>query len=84
MADEKVVEETAVEEVKEKAKTPAYKLKAIYKYNKNVTKGYTFRLNKRTDAELIAFVESLDNKCGTFKELFTAEMNRRKKEQENE
>ncbi len=37
------------------------------KYNKENTIKYAFRLNKKTDAELIKFMEQLDNKTEFFK-----------------
>ena len=37
------------------------------RYNKTHTIKYAFRLNKKTDAELIEFVENLDNKTEFFK-----------------
>lgn len=36
--------------------------KAIEKYQKQNTKVYTFRLNKKTDPGLIEYLDSLDNK----------------------
>lgn len=81
MFEEKELNDKLLEEKEEVKypKTPAYKLKAIEKYNKKATKAFTFRLNKKTDAELIEFVESLPNKTRVFKELFTEEMKKKKK-----
>lgn len=40
-----------------------------HKYIKNNMVQYAFRLNKNTDAELIEFFNSVENKSGLFKEL---------------
>ncbi len=52
--------------------------KAITKYNKKSTVAFTFRLNKNTEADLIEYVESLDNKAGTIKRLLLDEMKKNK------
>ena len=41
---------------------------ASNKYNKENTIAYCIRLNRKTDADLIDFMESLDNKTGFVKE----------------
>lgn len=43
------------------------KLKAIAKYNRENTKTYCLRLNKKTDKDLIEFLESLASKQGFIK-----------------
>lgn len=67
--DDNLTEEKETEEVRH-PKTPSYKLKAIDKYNKKMTKAYTFRLNKNTDKDLIEFIDGLPNKSKVFKEFF--------------
>lgn len=51
------------------------KLKAIAKYNRNNTKTYCLRLNRNTDADLIEFLSTLDNKQGLIKKLLRKYIN---------
>ena len=43
------------------------RLRAIAKYNRNNTKTYCLRLNKKTDKDLIEFLDSLASKQGFIK-----------------
>ena len=43
------------------------RLKAIQKYNRTNTKTYCLRLNKKTDKDLIEFLDSLASKQGFIK-----------------
>ena len=46
-------------------------------YEKRSVKQYRFELNKNTDADIIAFLESVNNKQGTIKKLLREEMERK-------
>ena len=50
--------------------------RAQAKYNKANTKQVTLRLNKRTEADIIEWLEGLDNKQGYIKSLIRADMTR--------
>ena len=51
-------------------KTSEAALKAVAKYNKENTKTYCLRLNRKTDKDLIEFLDSLqDSKQGFIKRL---------------
>ena len=47
------------------------------KWQKKNTKLQTIRLNKHTDADIIKFMETVENKQGFLKDLIRAEMNKR-------
>ena len=53
------------------------------KYNKEKTKLYSIRLCYSTDAEMIDYLDSLENKQGYIKELIRADMAGRKTKNEN-
>lgn len=61
-------------------KTPKSQIDAVGEYNKKFTKTLTIRLNKKTDAKIIDYIDSLDNKAGTVKRLILQEMERIEKE----
>lgn len=50
-------------------------LKATAKYQKANTKSYVIRLNLNTDADIIAKLESVDNKQGYIKKLIRSDLN---------
>ena len=50
-------------------KTTKNQRKAIAKYNKSNTKQIAFILNKRTDADILDYLDRIDNKNGLIKEL---------------
>lgn len=52
--------------------------KAGKKYEKQNTKQFPIRLNLNTDADVIEFLESLDNKRGYILDLIRSDMARRK------
>lgn len=56
------------------AKTPDYDLRAIEKFNKEKTTTVCLRLNKNTDADIIAKLESVPSKMGYIKALIRADM----------
>lgn len=49
-------------------------IKAQKKYNKIKTKSFTFKFNKRTDADIISRLEGVDNKQGYIKELIRKDL----------
>lgn len=49
---------------------------AAHKYNKTHTVQVPIRLNKNTDADIIAHLESVQSKQGYIKELIRRDMNR--------
>lgn len=51
-------------------------IEATKRYNKKYLKKYQFCLNKRTDAEMIEFLDGQENKTGLIKKLLKKEMNR--------
>lgn len=53
-------------------------LRAIKKYNKEYKKQIKFTINKRTEPELLAWVEAQENKQGYIKFLIIADMNRKR------
>ncbi len=55
-------------------KTPDSNLKAIDKFNKKKTISVHLRLNKNTDADIIAKLESVTSKMGYIKQLIRADM----------
>ena len=56
-------------------KTPAANLRAINKFNKEKTTRVTVRLNKNTDADILAHLETLsESKQGYIKRLIRADM----------
>ena len=50
--------------------------RAQMKYNKEHTKQVTLRLNKRTEADIIEWLDKADNKQGYIKSLIRADMHR--------
>ena len=48
--------------------------KAQAKYNKENTKQFAFRFNKKTDRDIIAYLESLDQKNAYIRQLIRADM----------
>jgi hypothetical protein len=48
-------------------KTTAAQLNAVTKYDKTHTKTYLIKLNTKTDAELIEYLNNCQNKQGTIK-----------------
>lgn len=55
---------------------------AIAKYNRNNTRPITIRFNKKNDAKMLEYLDSLDNKAGTIKRLISEEIERIEKERE--
>jgi hypothetical protein len=56
----------------------AEKYKAQAKYDSTNTTKVQFKLNKKTDADILAYLEALDNKQGTIKQLIRDEIERSK------
>ena len=56
-------------------KTTKAQLKATAKYHKTNTKSYVIRLNLNTDADIIAKLESVENKQGYIKSLVRSDLN---------
>lgn len=50
--------------------------RAQAKYDKANTRQYILKLNKKTDAELIAFLDALENRSGTLKQLIRDHLDR--------
>ena len=48
----------------------------VNEWSKANTKGYYFKLNKDTDADIISWLETIGNKQGYFKSLISADMER--------
>lgn len=55
-------------------KTPDSNLKAIAKFTKEKTVSVNLRLNKSTDADIIAKLETVPSKMGYIKALIRADM----------
>lgn len=55
-------------------KTPESNLKAIDKFNKEKTISVHLRLNKNTDADIIAKLESVPSKMGYIKQLIRTDI----------
>ncbi len=55
-------------------KTPDSNLKAITKFTKEKTVSVNLRLNKNTDADIIAKLESVPSKMGYLKQLIRADL----------
>lgn len=56
-------------------KTPAANLRAINKFNREKTTRVTVRLNKNTDADILAYLETIsESKQGYIKRLIRADM----------
>ncbi len=55
-------------------KTPDSNLKAITKFTKEKTVSVNLRLNKNTDADIIAKLETVPSKMGYIKALIRADM----------
>lgn len=49
-------------------------IKAQKKYDKSKTKSFTFKFNRRTDADIINRLEGVDNKQGYIKELIRKDL----------
>lgn len=59
----------------EQPKTPASNLKAIQKFNKEKTTMIYLRLNKKTDADILAHLDEIsESKMGYIKRLIRADM----------
>lgn len=56
------------------AKTPDSNLRAITKFNKEQTVSVNVRLNKNTDADIIAKLETVGSKMGYIKALICADI----------
>lgn len=56
--------------------TTATQRKAIDKFNKNKTKCIQIRLNKNTDADILAKLENVPSKMGYIKDLIRKDLNR--------
>lgn len=50
--------------------------KAVAKYDKENTKAVKLKLNKRTDADILEYLETLDNVQGYIKELIRNDIGR--------
>lgn len=50
-------------------------IRAALKYDKNNTKLIQMKLNKKTDADILEFLDTLDNKQGFIKDLIRKHMN---------
>lgn len=46
------------------------------RYNKENTKAYLFRFNKKTDEDIIRYLDTCDNKLSLIKKLLRKEINR--------
>lgn len=57
-------------------KTPDSNLRAITKFNKEQTVSVHLRLNKNTDADIIAKLETVGSKMGYIKALIRADIER--------
>lgn len=55
-------------------KTPDSNLRAITKFTKEKTISVNLRLNKNTDADIIAKLETVDSKMGYIKALIRADI----------
>ena len=53
---------------------PEYTKRAIEKYNKRMLKSYTIHLNRKTDEDIISFLDGLENKQGYIKNLIREDM----------
>ena len=53
-----------------------YNRDADERYKQKSTQRYSFRLNKNTEPELIAYLDTVSNKQGLIKTLIRQEMNR--------
>ena len=58
-------------------KTSEAKLRANAKSDKKNTKQFALRLSKNTDADIIEYLEKLDNKQGYIKELIRKDLSKR-------
>lgn len=59
-------------------KTSEAQIRSVRKYNKENVKKYYLDLNKKTDADIISFLETADNKQGSIKEAIREYMNKGK------
>ena len=57
--------------------SPEVEKKAARKFQKERMKQLNIRLNDRTDADIIAFLETIDNKRGYLLDLIRSDMARR-------
>ena len=55
-------------------KTSDAQIKAVAKYDAENTKSFLLKLNKKTDAEIIAFLEQQPNKLAYLKKLIREDM----------
>ena len=60
-------------------KTTEAQRRAIHKYNKKMRRNLTLSLNRKTDADMIAFLENKENVGGYIKNLVRKEMDKAKK-----
>lgn len=56
------------------AKTSDAQKRAVAKYDAENTKSFLLKLNKKTDADIIAFLENQPNKMGYIKQLIRDDM----------
>lgn len=60
-------------------KTTEAQRRAIYKYNKKMQRNITLSLNRKTDADMITFLENKENIVGYIKSLVRKDMDKAKK-----
>lgn len=75
----KKIKEVKQEADTNQASTSKALRKAVAKYNKEKTVAYTIRFNKSTEADLIDYMDSLENKAGTIKKLLRESLEGAKK-----
>lgn len=57
-------------------KTSEAQKRAVLRYDQKNTKHYGFKLNRKTDADIIEYLDSVENVQGLIKELLRKEMSR--------
>lgn len=60
-------------------KTTEAQRRAIYKYNKKMQRNITLSLNRKTDADMIVFLENKESIGGYIKSLIRKDMDKAKK-----
>ena len=65
-------------------KTPDYTMKAIQKYDEKNTQRIQLKFNKKTDADILGKLASVDNKQGYIKKLIREDIKEEKEEGEKE
>lgn len=60
-------------------KTTEAQRRAIHKYNKKMRRNLTLSLNRKTDEDMIAFLENKENVGGYIKSLIRKDMDKAKK-----